>query len=152
VNVVVTGGSGGLGREVVRGLRMRGATAKAASRRTGVNLATGEGLESALTGAEVIVHAATHPMKYRAVDLEGTRKIIRVLADRPDPPHLIYISIVGCDLNPYPYYRANYACELVLERSGLCPPHPKAANHLAAQSTAAPGHHDIHRTTLPSGH
>ncbi len=119
MNVVVTGGSGGLGREVVRGLRMRGATATAASRRTGVNLATGEGLESALAGAEVIVHAATHPMKYRAVDLEGTRKIIRVLGDRPDPPHLIYISIVGCDLNPYPYYRAKYACELVLERSGL---------------------------------
>ena len=119
MNVVVTGGSGGLGREVVRGLRMRGATAKAASRRTGVNLATGEGLESALAGAELIVHAATHPTKYRAVDLEGTRKIIRVLGDRPDPPHLIYISIVGCDLNPYPYYRAKYACELVLERSGL---------------------------------
>ena len=34
-------------------------------------------------------------------------------------PHLIYISIVGCDRNPYPYYRAKYACELVLERSGL---------------------------------
>ena len=65
------------------------------------------------------MHAATHPTKYRAVDLEGTRKIIRVLADRPDPPHLVYISIVGCDLNPYPYYRAKYACELVLERSGL---------------------------------
>ena len=61
MNVVVTGGSGGLGREVVRGLRARGATATAASRRTGVNLATGEGLESALAGAEVIVHAATHP-------------------------------------------------------------------------------------------
>ena len=72
-----------------------------------------------LAGAEVIVHAATHPTKYRAVDLEGTRKIIRLLADRPNPPHLVYISIVGCDLNPYPYYRAKYACELVLERSGL---------------------------------
>jgi len=119
VNVVVTGGRGGLGREVVRGLQTRGATATAASRRTGVDLATGEGLAPALAGADVIVHAATHPAKYRAVDLEGTRKIISVVGDRPDPPHLIYISIVGCDLNPYPYYRAKYACELVLERSGL---------------------------------
>ena len=119
MNVVVTGGSGGLGREVVRGLRERGAAVTAASRRTGVDLATGEGLESALAGADVIVHAATHPAKYRAVDLEGTRKIIGVVGDRPDPPHLIYISIVGCDRNPYPYYRAKYACELVLERSGL---------------------------------
>ena len=119
MNVVVTGGSGGLGREVVRGLRVRGSMATAASRRTGVNLATGEGLEAALAGAEVVVHAATHPLKYRAVDLEGTRKILGVVGDRPNPPHLIYISIVGCDRNPYPYYRAKYASELVLERSGL---------------------------------
>jgi uncharacterized protein YbjT (DUF2867 family) len=84
-----------------------------------VNLVTGEGLESALAGAAVIVHAALHPTKYRAVDLEGTRKIIGVAGNRPDPPHLIYVSIVGCHRNPYPYYRAKYATELVLERSGL---------------------------------
>ena len=42
----------------------------------------------------------------------------RRAAGRP-VPHLIYVSIVGCDRNPYPYYRAKYACELVLERSGL---------------------------------
>jgi len=119
VTVVVIGGSGGLGREVVRGLRAHGATVTAASRRTGVNLVTGEGLESALAGAEVIVHAALHPTKYRGVDLEGTRKIIGVVGDRKDPPHLIYVSIVGSDHNPYPYYRAKYASELVLERSGL---------------------------------
>ena len=34
-------------------------------------------------------------------------------------PHLIYVSIVGVDRSPFPYYRAKYACELVLERSGL---------------------------------
>jgi uncharacterized protein YbjT (DUF2867 family) len=91
----------------------------AASRRTGVNLVTGEGLESTLAGADVVVHAALHPTQYRAVDLEGNRQIIGLLGDRPDPPHLIYVSIVGCDRNPYPYYRAKYAGELVLERSGL---------------------------------
>ncbi|HEV2930205.1 MAG TPA: NAD(P)H-binding protein, partial [Propionibacteriaceae bacterium] len=91
----------------------------AASRRTGVDLRTGEGLRRVLQGVDVIVHAASHPVRYRKVDLDGTRRIIQILRDRSDPPHLVYISIVGCDRNPYPYYRAKYACELVLERSGL---------------------------------
>jgi uncharacterized protein YbjT (DUF2867 family) len=119
VNIVVTGGAGGLGREVLSRLRDRGNKVIAASRRTGIDLSTGEGLWGVLQGVEVIVHAASHPVRYRKVDLDGTRRIIQILRERSDPPHLVYISIVGCDRNPYPYYRAKYACELVLERSGL---------------------------------
>ena len=114
----MTGGTGGLGREVVSRLRERENRVIAASRRTGVDLGTGEGLHGVMQGAEVIVHSATHP-RYRKVDLDGTRRMIKILRERLDPPHLVYISIVGCDRNPYPYYRAKYACELVLERSGL---------------------------------
>jgi uncharacterized protein YbjT (DUF2867 family) len=119
VHVVVTGGAGGLGREVVSRLRDRDHQVIVASRRTGVDLATGEGLRGVLQGGELIVHAASHPVRYRKVDLDGTRRMIRILRERTDPPHLIYVSIVGCDHNPYPYYRAKYAGELVLERSGL---------------------------------
>jgi uncharacterized protein YbjT (DUF2867 family) len=119
VEVVVTGGTGGLGREVVSRLRDQDHRVIVASRSTGIDLGTGEGLWGVLQGAEVIVHAATHPTRYRKVDLDGTRRMINILRERPDRPHLVYISIVGCDRNPYPYYRAKYACELVLERSGL---------------------------------
>ena len=118
MNVVVTGGSGGLGREVVSRLRDRQVRTVAASRRTGFDLATGEGVRAVLADADVVVHAATN-VRFRKVDLDGTRRIIRILQERPQPPHLIYVSIVGVDRNPYPYYRAKYACELVLERSGL---------------------------------
>jgi uncharacterized protein YbjT (DUF2867 family) len=118
MNVVVTGGSGGLGREVVARLRNRQIRTVAASRRTGFDLATGEGVREALADADVVVHAATN-VRFRKVDLDGTRRIVRILQERPQPPHLIYVSIVGVDRNPYPYYRAKYACELVLERSGL---------------------------------
>ena len=119
MNVVVTGGSGGLGREVV--------TAAAAKRRDRdggqptdrSRPEHGGRTRAALAGAEVIVHAATHPARYRAVDLDGTRKIISVHFRSAGPAHLVYVSIVGCDRNPYPYYRAKYACELALERSGL---------------------------------
>ena len=118
MNVVVTGGNGGLGREVVSRLRSSYVRTVAASRRTGFDLATGEGVREALADADVVVHAATNA-RFRKVDLDGTRRMIRILQERAQPPHLIYISIVGVDHNPFPYYRAKYACELVLERSGL---------------------------------
>src|ERR671912_1398770 len=118
MNIVVTGGSGGLGREVVSRLRNRQVHTVAASRRTGFDLATGEGVREVLADADVVVHAATNA-RFRKVDLDGTRRIIRILQERSQPPHLIYVSIVGVDRSPFPYYRAKYACELVLERSGL---------------------------------
>ena len=118
MNVVVTGGSGALGREVVSRLRGRRIRTVAASRRTGFDLATGEGVREGLADADVVVHAATN-LRFRKVDLDGTRRIVRILQERSRPPHLIYTSMVGVDRNPFPYYRAKYACELVLERSGL---------------------------------
>ena len=119
MKVVVTGGKGLLGTEVVRRLQARGATVTSASRRTGVDLATGAGLEATLEGAECVIHAAIHPWRQRTVTLGGTRRLIKILADRLVPPHLVYISIVGCDRSPLRYYRAKYASELVLERSKL---------------------------------
>jgi uncharacterized protein YbjT (DUF2867 family) len=118
MNVVVTGGSGALGREVVSRLRERSTRTVAASRRTGFDLATGDGVRPVLADADVVVHTATH-VRFRKVDLDGTRRIVRILQERSRPPHLIYTSIVGVDRNPFPYYRAKCACELVLERSGL---------------------------------
>ena len=85
MKIVVTGGSGALGSQVVQRLRKGGADAIAASRRTGFDLATGEGLASVLADADVIVHAATHPTRYRKVDLDGTRRMISVLQQRRRP-------------------------------------------------------------------
>ena len=119
MRIVVTGGKGLLGTEVVRRLEANGATVTSASRRTGVDLATGAGLDAALEGAECVVHAAVHPWRHRAVNLNGTRQLINVLADRPAPPHIVYVSIVGCDRISFRYYRAKYASELALERCKL---------------------------------
>ena len=119
MKIVVTGGQGLLGTEVVRRLEGRGATVTSASRRTGVDLATGTGLDAALDGVDCVVHAATHRIRHRRVDLGGTRRMIKILAARSTPPHVIYISIVGCDRIPQRYYRVKYACELLLEDSRL---------------------------------
>ena len=116
--MVVTGGNGGLGSELVAELRSGGAEVVPASRRTGFDLATGVGVADMLDDADVIVHAATN-LRFRRVDLNGTRRMIQVLTDAGRRPHVIYVSIVGCDLNPYPYYRAKHACEIVLRKSGL---------------------------------
>jgi uncharacterized protein YbjT (DUF2867 family) len=116
--VVVTGGNGGLGSELVPELRSGGSEVVSASRRTGSDLATGVGVADVLADADVIVHAATN-LRFRRVDLNGTRRLVQVLADVGRRPHLIYVSIVGCDFNPYPYYRAKHACEIVLRKSGL---------------------------------
>jgi uncharacterized protein YbjT (DUF2867 family) len=119
VKVVVTGGTGPLGLEIVAGLRAQGATATAVSRRTGVDLTTGIGVRAALENADVIVHAASHKTRYRKVVLDGTRRMITISNEHPDTPHLVFVSIVGCDRNPYPFYRARWASEIALERSGL---------------------------------
>lgn len=116
--MVVTGGNGGLGSELVAELRSGGAEVVPASRRTGFDLATGVGVADMLADADVIVHAATN-LRFRRVDLNGTRRMVQVLTDAGRRPHVIYVSIVGCDLNPYPYYRAKHACEIVLRKSGL---------------------------------
>jgi uncharacterized protein YbjT (DUF2867 family) len=119
VRVLVTGGSGDLGRRVVRELTARGHSAVAESRRTGVDLATGEGLDQAVEGIDAVVHCASNPLQANAVDVRGTRRLAAALARHDQPAHLVYISIVGCDLNPYPYYRAKFDAEKVVEDTGI---------------------------------
>jgi uncharacterized protein YbjT (DUF2867 family) len=103
----------------VRRLERRGVTVTSASRRTGVDLATGAGVEAALDGADCVVHAATHRIRHRRVDLDGTRRMIKILTAQSRPAHVVYVSIVGCDRIPQRYYRMKYGCEIVLERSQL---------------------------------
>jgi len=119
--VVVAGGTGGLGSELVPELTARGTDVIQASRRTGFDLATGKGVAEVLSSAEVIVHAASHPLRYRRVDLDGTRRIIQLANDAGHRPHIVYVSIVGCDRNPYQYYRAKWAGSRPSPHEPTCP-------------------------------
>jgi uncharacterized protein YbjT (DUF2867 family) len=118
VRIVVLGGSGALGALVVAEAAGRGHTVVAASRRTGVDVSTGEGLAEAVAQADAVVHTATSPLHHRVVDIGGTQRLAEAVAARPEPPHLVYVSIVGCDANPFPYYRSKAEAEEVLEGSG----------------------------------
>lgn len=119
MRIVVTGGSGDLGGRVVRLIEARGHEAVAASRRTGVDLASGNGLDAVLEGADAVVHAATSQTKPQSVDVAGARRIAKSLRRIGSPAHVVSISIVGADKVPYAYYRAKVASECALEEAGI---------------------------------
>jgi uncharacterized protein YbjT (DUF2867 family) len=121
--ILVTGGTGSLGRRVVDRLRVAGHDARVLSRsgRPGTvrgDLSTGENLEEALDGIKTIIHCASNPYrKTRQTDVLGTERLLRV-AERARVSHVVFISIVGVDRNPYyPYFRVKLDAERVIERS-----------------------------------
>ena len=61
MRLVVIGGTGVAGRHVVEALRKAGADAVAASRSSGVDVTTGEGLDEALAGARRVIDLSTGP-------------------------------------------------------------------------------------------
>ena len=61
MKIAVAGATGRLGRHVVDVVTERGHEVVAMARTTGVDVITGEGLDTALAGVEVIVDAATGP-------------------------------------------------------------------------------------------
>ena len=128
-SVLVTGGTGMLGRDVVKQLREAGHRARMFSRQPGTredwaqgDLATGTGLERALDGMDAVIHAgsaAREPWKTRATDVEGTRKLLTAAANA-NIKHVVYISIVGMEGVAYPYYRDKLAAEKII-REDIAP-------------------------------
>lgn len=116
----MTGGTGTLGRPVVRYLREAGRDVRVLSRRPGAEVATGdlrtgEGVDAAVAGVTTIVHCATTLGRH---DVATTRTLVEA-ARRAGVPHLVYVSIVGVDRVPMPYYRAKLEAEQVVADSGL---------------------------------
>lgn len=104
MSFVVTGGTGSLGRHVVAALP----GARPVSRSTGTDLLRGKGLGA--LRADVVVHCATS-FRHEVAMARA------VLAARP--AHLVYISIVGCNEVPLPYYKQKHATERLIISSGV---------------------------------
>jgi uncharacterized protein YbjT (DUF2867 family) len=85
--------------------------------RVRADLETGEGLDDAVAGVELIVHAASSPRrKTREIDVDGTGRLIKA-AEAAGTALLFYISIVGIDRIPLGYYKAKLAAEQLIEQS-----------------------------------
>jgi uncharacterized protein YbjT (DUF2867 family) len=126
MNVLVTGATGALGRNLVKQLLESSHRVRILSRRPGTgddwvqgDLATGAGLEAAVTGIDAIVHAASatvQPQKLRDTDVLGTRRLL-AMAREAGVKHAIYVSIVGIDDVAYPYYKYKLAAEAVMREN-----------------------------------
>lgn len=121
--IVVIGGTGLIGEKVLALLLARGHDAFAASPTTGVDLATGAGLDEALVGASVVVDVS----KPRTYDPEEVWRYFDAAATnlvaaerRAGVAHHIALSAVGTerDPQPIPYYRAKAHGEEILRGSG----------------------------------
>ncbi|MFI8343687.1 SDR family oxidoreductase [Streptomyces sp. NPDC085639] len=120
--ILVTGGTGTLGRPVVARLRDAGHEVRALSRHAPqypVDLLTGNGLDAATAGAEVIVHCASDTRGGGKNDVAATRHLIDAARRAGTVTNIVYISIVGVDVVPFGYYRTKLKVEQQLERSGL---------------------------------
>jgi uncharacterized protein YbjT (DUF2867 family) len=129
MRILVTGGTGRLGTAFVAAASRDGHRMRVLSRggRPGDvtvdwargDLATGDGIDTAVRGMDAVVHAASDLVTARATDVEGSRRLAEA-AGSAGVAHLVYVSIVGIDRIPLEYYRRKLAAEEVI-RAGPVP-------------------------------
>lgn len=116
--VLVTGGTGTVGRIVVDQLTAAAKDVRVLSRGRRPNqradvehvvgdVQTGAGLDAALDGVDTIVHCV-YPTEH-----------LVAAAKRAGSPHLLYVSIVGIDRVPFAFYRRMLANERTIAESRL---------------------------------
>jgi uncharacterized protein YbjT (DUF2867 family) len=133
--ILVTGGTGRLGRLVVERLRSAGRDVRVLSRRrrestSGIehvsgDLVTNAGVDEAVAGAEIVVHCAG--IGKIKEDAAQARNLVRA-ARQARVQHLVSVSVVGAERIPvtsaidrsmFAYFASQRAKELVIEDSGL---------------------------------
>src|SRR3984957_20570753 len=122
MKIVVIGGTGLIGSKTVTILRQRGYQVIAASPQSGVNTLTGEGLDEALAGGEVVVDLANSPSFEDKAVLEFFRTSEGNLLPAEEAAgvrHHVALSIVGIDRSDNGYFRAKVAQEKLIEASGV---------------------------------
>ncbi|MGV2288080.1 SDR family oxidoreductase [Trinickia sp. YCB016] len=123
MKIVVIGGTGLIGSKTVAILRQGGHEVIAASPSNGVNSITGEGLEAAMTGAQVVIDLANSPsFEDKAVleFFETSGRNVHAAEAATGVRHHVALSIVGTDRTPENgYFRGKVAQEKLIAASGI---------------------------------
>lgn len=121
MKIVVIGGSGLIGKPLVKILRQRGYDVTAASPSLGVNTVTGEGLAEALEGARIVVDVANAPSfedKAALEFFETSGHNLLAAAKAAGVKHHVALSVVGTDrLLASGYFRAKMLQEKLIKAS-----------------------------------
>lgn len=123
MKIVVIGGTGLIGTKVTANLRAKGHEVIAASPNTGVNTITGDGLDAALAGAQVVVDLSNSPnfaddavmafFKTSGANLMAAEK-------KAGTRHHVALSVVGLERLPDSgYFRAKLAQEALIKAAGV---------------------------------
>lgn len=107
MRIAVAGGTGMVGRHVVREAETRGHEVVVLTRATGTDLTSGEGLADSLAGTEAVVDVVNTPTQAKAAaraffgSITGNLLTAEAVAG---VSHHVLLSIVGIDLVPSGYY------------------------------------------------
>ncbi|GAA2395994.1 SDR family oxidoreductase [Nonomuraea africana] len=123
-SILLTGGTGTLGRLIlpllhdagcdVRVLSRSGRDAGDGAEYVSGDLRKGEGVEPAVDGVEIILHLAGSSKG----DAEATENLVRA-ASRARVRHLVYISVIGADRIPLSWFSSKLGAERAVAGSGL---------------------------------
>jgi uncharacterized protein YbjT (DUF2867 family) len=123
MKIVVIGGTGRIGSNVVHRLAADGHDAVPASPDTGVDTITGDGVAEVVTGADTVVDVSNAPVweddAVREFFTTSTRNLLAAERDA-GVRHHVAVSIVGADRLPDSgYLRAKVAQEAEIEAGGV---------------------------------
>ena len=123
MKIVVIGGTGLIGSRLVSTLRSKGHEVLAASPDSGVNTITGEGLDTALAGAQVVVDVSNSPSFEDAAVMkffQTSATNLLAAEKRAGVKHHVALSIAGADrIGDSGYMRAKVAQENLIKGSGV---------------------------------
>jgi uncharacterized protein YbjT (DUF2867 family) len=123
MRIAIAGGTGVVGSYVADAAEYAGHDVVALSRKTGVDVMSGEGLSAALEGIDVVIDTLNPSSIKGSVARQffvTTSRNLQDAAARHQVQHIVTLSIVAVDRVPgYPYYRAKLAQEKAVSEGSV---------------------------------